>query len=530
MVRHRKERTSTQEAVRDSVLAQEDEADILAEVGGERDESGTLVVDEDRVRAIGTVDVESIRANRRADEFASKKRAKVPGVTFGSDDVLERYETLLKICEPGMLDISVKCRTGNGPQHMIKSRPRSGTALYEAISAIHGQREEAEYEVRCLDTITRQYRLNGGRIVMPDTRPQGQQGQPMHYPQHPAQGYPPGYVVQAPQPQQPTQVFASPSDPMAMMRQMFEMFQTMQQQVAGAPPAPQYPQAPPPVQMPTNPTEMMAEMFRLFQQAQQSQTSRPVAAPPPPPPPQSPDTTVSRLTEMREMFEILRDMQLAMQPPPPPRGPPRSSYYPQGDQERSAPPYYPQGRPSYPGAPQRAPTPTPPPPRTAAEQFRDSMAVIRDAANALNEIDTMLPGRRDETPVAADDDDDSPVRVIDTGPAKIVVDRTDGSLRFWETGFANAGSMFKWVSEQREAIQRAAAERQRPQPQHTQQLAPGYVEVGPGYQPPPGYVAVRIDPAQQQQDDLPPPPAAMPPPLQETPRATWGAPTVPDQT
>jgi hypothetical protein len=86
--------------------------------------------------------------------------------------------------------------------------------------------------------------------------------------------------------------------------------------------------------------------------------------------------------------------------------------------------------------------------------------------------------------------------------------------------------VLKWVGEQHETIQKAHAEQRREQAPKV--LPPGYVEVGPGYQPPPGYVAVPVDPPQEapqgaQQQPLPPPPAEMPPPIQ------WGAPTIPSE-
>jgi hypothetical protein len=48
--------------------------------------------------------------------------------------------------------------------------------------------------------------------------------------------------------------------------------------------------------------------------------------------------------------------------------------------------------------------------------------------------------------------------------------------------------------------------------------------VGPGYQPPPGFVAVPVD--QVQENDLPPPPERVPPPIRSEPRAPWGAPPI----
>jgi hypothetical protein len=125
------------------------------------------------------------------------------------------------------------------------------------------------------------------------------------------------------------------------------------------------------------------------------------------------------------------------------------------------------------------------------------------------------------------------VKVVDVNGWPVIVNKLDGSARMWETGVANTGNILKWLAEQREAIQKAAVERearqQRQQPH--QQLPPGYVEVGPGYQPPPGYVAI---PVGQLGDQLPQPPADMPPPIGqqeeqqwEAPNRTWGVPPMP---
>jgi hypothetical protein len=160
-----------------------------------------------------------------------------------------------------------------------------------------------------------------------------------------------------------------------------------------------------------------------------------------------------------------------------------------------------------------------------AETFRESISVVRSAVDMMQEMEGVLPGREAQETHSSPEDDDSPVRVIDTGPAKIVVNKSDGSTRLWETGVANMDKIFKWVGEQREAIQREAAARQQPPPR--QQLAPGYVEVGPGYRPPPGYVAVAVEQQQKEDDDLPPPPSHVPPPIESPPRAAWGAPTIP---
>jgi len=111
----------------------------------------------------------------------------------------------------------------------------------------------------------------------------------------------------------------------------------------------------------------------------------------------------------------------------------------------------------------------------------------------------------------AEEDDGSPVRVVETGPARVVYNKEDGSVRGFETIVANADKIFKFVGEQADRL-RDAQERRVQQQQPQQRVLPrGYVEVGPGYQPPPGFVAVPVD-------DLPPPPEYVPPPVSRT----WG--------
>ena len=129
------------------------------------------------------------------------------------------------------------------------------------------------------------------------------------------------------------------------------------------------------------------------------------------------------------------------------------------------------------------------------------------------------------------EDDDTPVRVIDMGPAKGVINRSDGSLRGVETFMANLPDILKWVGEQRTEIRKAQEKRQ-----EKQQLPPGYAVAGPGYEPPEGFVAVPVDqipPAAQQATSLPEPPAEMPPPIAEQPppaappKRAWGMPEIP---
>lgn len=553
-----------------STPAQEDEADILEEVGGERDDGGELLVDEEAIRAVGAVDAESVRENRRMSAVVNKKRGGAKNVVFNTDDLLTKYEGLIKEWPPNTLDITVRRLTGTAVVHTIVSRPRSGVELYKAIKDLHGQYEEAQYEVKFLDTNQKVYR-GTGRITMPDTRPASPQGQPpMTYPPNgaPPPGYPPGYggypppapvyppQAQAPQPSPPqypvpppaVQIIPSQFDPnsmMTMMNEMFSMFQRMQPPPQPPPQAqPQFPQFQAPPAMPPMPppqasmAEQMAwmkQMFDTFQQLQQGAQAPARVAPQPvaPPPPQAPSPT-SSMAEMMGMMTMMLEFVQKMQPPAPRLGPSSSSPF-RGDPRSS---YDPRGDRNDPRAPVYAPPQAPPRQPTMVEQFRESMGNMRAAASMFEEMESILPGRGGQQDAVVDaEDDDSPVRVIETGPVKMVINKSDGSTRIWETGLANADKVFKWIGEQHEVIQKAHAAKQQPQQQQQrQQLPEGYIEVRPGDQPPPGFsFSPPIETSGHETEEaspLPPPPARVPPPIQTTsepPRPAWGPPTISDQ-
>jgi hypothetical protein len=514
-----------------SVPAQEDEADILDEAGGVRDEGGELLVDEATVLSLGAVDAESVRTNRRMEEVVKRKRGGEKNITFNTDDLLTKYEELIQRWPPNTLDITVKRLTGPEVTHTITSRPRSGVELYNAIKDAHGQYEESKYEVKFWDTNQKRYR-GTGRITMPDTRPPGQQGQqPMHYQPPPPPGYPPqqtsGYI-QAPPGYPPQQApFVAPtappsSDPMAMMGGFFELFQKMQAQAQPVPPPqPQF-QAPPVMPpMPSSqasPAEQMAwiqQAFGIFQKMQQGAAPVQVAAPAPAPTP--PPSPAGSMAEMMGMMTMMLEFVQKMQPPPPRpefRGGPRPPYYP----DRVGPPssFSPDGQRPQQQQPQRQ--------LSVKEQFQESIGIVRTAVGVIEEMDSLLPGRGGQQEAASMldmDDDDNPIKIVDTGRGKLAVNKSDGALRWVETGMMALPDLLKWLGEQHQVIQEANKERQRPR----RQLAPGYVEVGPGYQPPPGYDAVPVE-----EEDLPPPPEHMPPPVQEVPaRRAWGAPVIPEQ-
>ncbi len=537
---------------------QEDEADILSEIGAVPADDGSemLVASEAKILEAGAVDTESIRENRRVDAVVDKQRGNVKGVQINVEDVIEKYDIVLRTWPANTLTISVKRRTGSPAQWMVDSRPKTGSDLYVALRSLHGPNEEATYDIRFLDSSSQ---IRGiGRITMPDARPAAPP---------PTQGQPLMIHQQPPPPAQ---------DPMAMMQGMFQLFQQMQASVHQPPQSPQAPPQQPAIQAtpPTSdPTAVMRQMFQLYQQmqgtAQPPQTMLPLPAA---------SSTTDPMAMMQSMFQLFQQMQGSVQPPQPPQQPSAQPAQPpaqdpmammqgmfrlfqqmqasqleaivqaQAQVARPAPgpfrgpyrgpqspPYDQQGAPQQYGGPQQQP---PQAPRSAAQEFRDAVTLVRSAVDAATTIQSIIPGSQQSQPSVAEreEEGDNPVRVMDVGDYKLVVDKQTGAARKWETGVANLGTIMKWVGEQREAIQKASGER-KPAPQ---QLPPGYVEVGPGYVPPPGYVAIPVDPSQVPQmqapqaptQALPQPPAQMPPPItagDPAQRRTWGAPKIPGE-
>jgi hypothetical protein len=570
---------------------QQDDADIVEELGAEpaEDDSGELVIDEETARREGAVDAESIRENRHAREVVDKKRGGVKNVTFNVNNALLKYEELSKLWPVSTMDILVTRLTGAQIAWTIRSRPKTAAELYEALKALHGRHEEAEYELKFRDSYRKESR-GTARITLPDTRdelPPQQQGQPPMnpyyppppppapsygppYPQPPAAPYgplPPQYPppqYPPPQPMPQPQPAAAPQPPpmpppgtdVNTARAWFELWQQMNPQappgVAPASAAPQQPQQPPPVPPPPG-TVMYVPGFGYMQAVGAAPPQAPQQQPAPPQPAQSLQMLAGAMPPTQPppgmvfvpgwgmvSMEVLAQAQAVAagvappgRPGPPYRGPyagPRPGYYPGGAPQEGPPsgPPMPSGAPSYGGYPGGPPQP-PPPPRTAAEQFRDAITLVRSAVDAASQIQSILPGQQaqPEAPMSVGGEaDDSPVSVMDVGGYKLVVDKASGSARKWETGVANLGSVLKWLGEQREAIQKSNAEQEAAMRRQKQQLPPGYVEVTPGYQPPPGYVAVPVD---QIPADLPQPPAQLPPPIaDEAPvRRTWDAPTIP---
>jgi hypothetical protein len=534
----------------------DDEVEIARDLGGEpedpEDPNGALMVEEEKVREVGAVDAESVRANRANQEVLNRMKAKEKGVAFNEPNVLLKYEEITKLHPVNSITILVNRLSSTPATFYITTQPKNAGELYAALAAIHGRREDTTYDILFQDSY-KKMRRGTGRITMPSTLdeplpPQPPQGPPMQQP--PPYGFlppgfgPPAYVAQqppAPQPAPPApvpppvvQVMPTPpqqgTDPIVMMRQMFEIMRAMQPQQAPAAPVP----APAPVPQDPN-AAMMAQMLEMMRAMQpQPATPAPVVVQPQP---AAQDSMMATMAMMKQMFEMVRSMQPAPVTHAPiedfPRGP-RPAY---GPRPQSA--YGPRMSERRPWRDEQFEEPSPygPPPappvrqKTAAEEFREAISVVKNVVNMANEFNA--PQQQQQQPQAPsnpfDDGDDSPVRVIDAGPAKLVINKEDGSARYWETGWANSDKIFKWVGEQMENLQRGAAEKQRQQ-QQVQQVQQQRPQLPPGYgyvdEPTPaGYVAVPVDQVPQQyyvqaqhQSGLPPPPVNLPPTIDQQQR------------
>lgn len=484
-----------------NIPAQEEEADIIEEVGAEEDEeSGELVADEDRVRKIGAADPATVREDRRLRSIANKKRQGKKNVGFGTIDPLVVYETILKTWEPDSIDITFKRLSGSQQTtQVIRSRPRSRTELFDVFMGLHGQSEAAEYEVRFHDSSGHQWR-GQGRITMPDTRPKGQQGGNGYYPSQ--NGAPPPQTGQQPPSQGP--------DPMAMFRQMFELVQSVQpqqpqQQLHYGPLGQQAMPAPPTNPDPASMMKWFQEMFAIVRQAQPTPATAPVAHSP------QQNPAMQGPPRARPGYEwIWEDGQFFQRQVSNAAHPERREPMYRGQREPIGQrPYYPnQGeqRDRYdPRQQHQAPS----------DPLRESMSAVRRAMALREELDSVFGGGRRsdgyDLDVAPEQDPDSPVIIERTADMELVRNREDRSIRGWDTFLVNLPSMIKQGGEYLDKISKTAvAERQRRERAHIQQQLP------PGY----AYVEVPAEEMRQAQapqprEDLPPPPAHVPPPIQE---------------
>jgi hypothetical protein len=510
------------------------------------------------------------------------------------------YEEAVKLFPGVAKTIAVERKTGTPAQWMIFDQPRTANDLYALVKKLHGRNPETTYEIAFRDGVGHG---SVGLVSMPSTMDDPAAapaaGQPLPSYPHPspshAQPQPTPVVVTAPptdtvatmqemfklfqqmqgaaQPPPAAQPQPPPVDPTTSVQRMFELFRQMQG--AAQPPQPQQSQQP--VVMPTPPPQgsdpavMMAWMQQVFQMFQQMQASATPPAPPPaqPPPAAPPTDPVAMMKEVFKLFQQVQPPQPAPQSPqpqslggvPPVQPPPGMMYVPGfgfvpvealfkalggGPATPSAAspyrPRYPGADPREPGAPPydpRHPYQPPPPqrPQTPSEQLREAASAMRSTFEVVREFQEFVGSPAAEPPPP--EEDDSPVRVIDMGPAKGVINRSDGTLRGFETTMANLPSILKWWGEQRAEIRKAKEEKEEEERRRQQQqLPPGYVVAGPDYVPPEGFVAVPVDrippqahQAQPAQAPLPEPPEDMPPPITPPaaapPRRAWGMPTMP---
>lgn len=530
-----------------TVPSQEDEADILEEVEAEQDEeTGQMMASEEKVRELGALDPESVRRNRHVASVADKKR-KGEKVSFGIEDPIAHYDAILRVWSNDKVEIRVQ-NLVTREQHIIKAQPRSGGDLYKLLEGIHGQRDLAEYKVEFVGALRKEY-IGNARIVMPDARVPGQQGvwhtpQPQQAPQGPA-----------PAPQVPT--FAMPSqggDPMQMVQQVLDIADRLRMQTA---PSVQAAPAQPPPMAPGDPMQMVQQVLdiadRLRMQAAPAQ--QPQAPLPPPPPASDPTALLDWALRVVQKLQPQAVQHQAVQPQPqiaaptgmPPFAPPPGTtwvYVPNAGWIAQAlggavgvggeppPRRSPFARPEYyPHSDPRDPRHTPPQPQrqqSPAQAFRDALSTARELHNVSQQFSAVFGGGEAPDTSEVAEDDDSPIKIIDTGHGKIAVNKSDGALRWAETGLMVIPGVLKWMGEQHDKIQAARREqqeqRQRPP---AQRLPPGYVRVDEHFKPPPGFVPVPVA-----EDELPEPPVDMPPPVasEEGRQAAppgWGAPTIP---
>ncbi len=506
---------------------------------------------------------------------------KTPNFSRQTDDVLALYESVSGLRTGVPITVYVQRLTGTPAQAVIDTQPPLGSGLYKELQRIHGRHQEAEYEVSFRSG--REPR-GVGIITMPGPNEEGQV-MPLPWPQQPAPQ--PQQQPVASQPQQPSQGMNWEAF-QALQKQQFDLLLAAQRSGGGAVAAPQLPpSAPPPLPQPpppaapppsTSPMDMWSmfqamqrQQLELLQEMQKAAGAQQLQPPqvqpqqqPPPPvqqssPPQSQIQTPPGMVRTDIGFvsaeQLLRVIAGDARPSASPGGyrvppGPRSSYYdrsnepqpPADPQYGAAPPpmYGSSYRPSY-GQQQPQPVQRE---RTPMEVMREALGLSKAIVDMADQI------RPPAVPVAPPEPeppgDDSPVRVIDVGPAKMILNNDDGSTRVWESLIVNAPSAFKFMGEQLDAIRKMNMEREA-RKQQPQQLPPGYVEVVPGYVPPEGYTAVPVGvgfvppqahrpaptvqpvvmqpqpvqaaPVQAAPVVLPDPPAQMPAPIAEEPRA-----------
>jgi hypothetical protein len=518
--------------------------------------------------------------------------------TAASGNICFVFEETVKLYPDVAQTIAVERRTGSPGTWMLGERPRTANELYAAIKKLHGRNAETTYAITFKDRAGHggSGELSMPSTLDEPLPTHAAPGQPPQYPYPPHPQPAPVYqppqpaYAQPPQPPaypspQPTMVAPAPVDPVTLMQETFRLFQQMHSSMQPAPqPQPQPQPAPVPTMPqppPVDPVTMMQETFRLIQQMHSSMQPAPQPQPAPapqpqmpPPPPQGSDPA-TMIAWMQEVARLFQQMRSSMAPPPAPAAAPpqQQPFNPQmmGMPPIQAPPgtmfvpgfgfvpvdrlfaalsgptpgergpyagprsaYAPPGSGSGPG--ERPPYQPPQPPQrqqTPFEQLREAATVLRSTIDVAREFGF---GQAPTEPEPQPEVDDGPVRVIDMGKAKGVINRSDGSLRGFETVLANMPDIINWVGKNVAEVRKATAEREQQRQQQQERLPPGYVRVGQDYQPPEGFVAVPVDQiptqaqsAQSAQQPLPEPPTEMPPPLavDEPPPKTWGMPQRP---
>ncbi len=87
---------------------------------------------------------------------------------FTTSNVLLKYDAILQFWLANTMDIGVTRLTGTRVVWMIRMHPKSGEELHAELKRIHGQHEEAEYELKFYDA-HHKARRGTGRITMPST-------------------------------------------------------------------------------------------------------------------------------------------------------------------------------------------------------------------------------------------------------------------------------------------------------------------------------------------------------------------------
>ena len=384
--------------------------DINAEAldGQTSEDPSNPMVNEDRAKEMGALSADSVSTNRLVKEVIEKKRAGQKHLSWGVEDGCLLYDAVTQLYPANTLSVHVVV-SGTKQTFYIHSRPRDGQELYEALTKWHNQvlRPDTEYQLTFVDRATKLHRglgrvtLSGNENEIQISAPQ--QSQPMQ-PMPPQYGYAPTYPQQSP-PQSP----APQGDPfvfMQLQKQLSDMaaqLASMQQRRDEAP------IAPPP-----------------------SFVAPPAPAPQPaaPPTPRMPDVPPGYALTMLQGMPVLVPLQQL-------------------------------GLGAAPTQPAPAPAHVAPAP-TTLEQFTSTIATVKSVVHAAKAIQDLLPqaapSAQEPLEVAAAPENNSDTRVEKLGDLSLVKDVKDGSIRPWETAFANFPAAMNWVERQKQIALQAQAQ------------------------------------------------------------------------